>query len=157
MSEHEKINELIKDIKFAMVTFNTQAGHLHAVPMTTQNKEFDGEIWFIGSKKSEWVENIAHNNQVNLAYSTSSSHFISIHGTANLVEDQALLDELWSPAYNAFFENGKEDPDVQLIRVDAHGAQYWESSGKLVTLFKLGKAAISGEKQQLGTSKAVEL
>ncbi|EXD36747.1 hypothetical protein J500_1158 [Acinetobacter sp. 479375] len=75
--------------------------------MTTQNREFNGQVWFIGSKKSELCQSIQTDSQVNLAYVTSSNHYVSIHGTANLVDDQSILDELWSPAYEAFFENGK--------------------------------------------------
>lgn len=56
-----------------------------------------------------------------------------------------------------FFEGGKEDPDVQLIRITAHGAQYWEGDGTIVTLFKLTKAAISGETEKLGTSNTTTL
>ncbi len=157
MSDYAKIHDLIKNIRIAMVTFTTQEGHLHAVPMTTQNKEFNGQVWFIGSKKSELVQNLPQNNQVNVAYATSSNDYVSMHGTGELVNDPALLDELWSPAYNAFFEGGKEDPDVQLIRITAHGAQYWEGDGTIVTLFKLTKAAISGETEQLGTSHTTTL
>lgn len=157
MSDYAKINDLIKNIRIAMVTFSTKEGHLHAVPMTTQNKEFNGVIWFIGSKKSELVQNLPKNNQVNLAYSTSSNNYVSIHGTGELVNDSIILDELWSPAYNAFFEGGKEDPDVQLLQITAHGAQYWEGDGTIVTLFKLTKAALSGETEKLGTSHTTTL
>ncbi|WP_130803760.1 pyridoxamine 5'-phosphate oxidase family protein [Acinetobacter ihumii] len=157
MSDYAKINDLIKNTRTVMLTFITHEGHLHAVPMTTQHREFNGEIWFIGSKSSELSQNIATNPQVNLAYTTSSNHYVSVNGIAELIQDSSVLDELWSPAYEAFFEQGKQDPDVQLIRVTAHGAQYWESAGTLVSLFKLTKAAISGEKQQLGSSQTVNL
>lgn len=157
MTDYEKINDLIKNIRTVIFTFSNTEGHLHAAPMTTQNREFNGQVWFIGSKKSELCQSIQTDSQVNLAYVTSSNHYVSIHGTANLVDDQSILDELWSPAYEAFFENGKQDPDVQLIQVNAHGAQYWESAGMIATLYKLTKAAISGEKQELGTSDTVRL
>ncbi|MBK0064114.1 MULTISPECIES: pyridoxamine 5'-phosphate oxidase family protein [unclassified Acinetobacter] len=156
-TDYQTINDLIKNERTVIVTFTNAEGHLHAVPMTTQNREFNGEIWFIGSKRSELCQNLETHPQVNLAYTTSSHQYISIHGTGTLVNDQTILDELWSPAYDAFFENGKDDPDIQLVRIDAHGAQYWESAGAIATLYKLTKAAISGEKQQLGTSETLSL
>ena len=48
--DYEQINALIKDIRFVMVTFITEEGHLHSVPMTTQNTDFNGVVWFIGAK-----------------------------------------------------------------------------------------------------------
>jgi general stress protein 26 len=50
--EHlDKISDLIKDLKFTMMTTVTHEGHLHACPMTTN--QFDlarKEIWFIADK-----------------------------------------------------------------------------------------------------------
>lgn len=157
-NDFQEIHDLIKDIRFAMVTFTTAEGHLHAVPMTTQQHEFDGIVWFIGSKKSELVQNIQNTAQVNLAYSNiSDNDYVSINGVAACINDPAMLDQLWSPAYEAFFEQGKSDPDIQLIRVTCNGAQYWKGAGTLVTLYKLAKASISGETESLGTSHTVKL
>ncbi len=63
--------------------------------------------------------------------------------------DEVILDEIWSPAYEAFFQQGKSDSDIQLIRVICNGAQYWKGSGTLFTLYKLTKAAVTGETQDL--------
>ncbi|CEI54854.1 general stress protein 26, putative [Acinetobacter bereziniae] len=71
--DYEQINALIKDIRFVMVTFITEEGHLHSVPMTTQNTDFNGVVWFIGAKNSELVKNIATRQQVNLGYSHIAS------------------------------------------------------------------------------------
>lgn len=157
-STYEELSELLKDFRFAMVTFVTAEGHLHSAPMTTQNDAFNGIVWFLGSKKSELVKSISSNRQVNLGYSnTSNNDYVSINGVAENVIDEVILDEIWSPAYEAFFEHGKSDPDIQLIRVVCNGAQYWKGTGKLVTLYKLAKASVTGETEDLGTSKSISL
>ncbi|MDF2417890.1 pyridoxamine 5'-phosphate oxidase family protein [Acinetobacter beijerinckii] len=157
-STYEELSELLKDFRFSMVTFVTDEGHLHSAPMTTQNDAFNGIVWFLGSKKSELVKSISSNPQVNLGYSnTSDNDYVSINGVAENVIDEVILDEIWSPAYEAFFEHGKSDPDIQLIRVVCNGAQYWKGSGTLVTLYKLAKASVTGETEDLGTSKSISL
>lgn len=157
-STYEELSELLKDFRFSMVTFVTDEGHLHSAPMTTQNDVFNGIVWFLGSKKSELVKSISSNPQVNLGYSnTSNNDYVSINGVAENVIDEVILDEIWSPAYEAFFEHGKSDPDIQLIRVVCNGAQYWKGSGTLVTLYKLAKASVTGETEDLGTSKSISL
>ena len=60
-----------------------------------------------------------------------------------LVEDKDKLDELWSMAYNAYFEKGKEDPQVQLIKVVPHGAEYWANGNAIASAVKMAAAAVS--------------
>ena len=157
-SEYQELNQLLKGIKFAMITFISDKGHLHSVPMTTQDTDFNGIVWFLGSKSSELVKNIPLNNQVNLGYSNiSNNDYVSINGIAECVVDPAILDQIWSPAYEAFFEHGKSDPDIQLLRVICNGAQYWKGSGTVATLFKLAKASVTGESEELGTTKNISL
>lgn len=145
----EIITTLIKDNKYAMMTTITaDEGHLHACPMTTNKNELEnGKIWFIGDKTTETVKDLQKNPQVNLSY-TSNDHkdYVSINGVAKLIDDKAKLDELWSPVYNAFYEHGKEDPNVQIICVECNGAEYWQSGNSLVTVFKLASAALQDGK-----------
>lgn len=153
----QTIAKLVKGIKFAMMTFTTEAGHLHSQPMTTQEQEFDGDVWFIGSKKSDLVRSIASKPQVNLSYSESGKGYVSLYGDAELIEDAAKLDDLWSNMYKAYFPDGKTDLDIQLIKVEAMGAHYWESDGKLQGLFQMAKAAVTGSQPNHGDSASVEL
>lgn len=149
---------IIKDVKFAMVTTTTDEGHLHARPMTTQEKEYDGDLWFIGAKDSEGVADMKARPQVNISFANPEKQkYLSITGTAELIEDQAKLDELWSDFYKAFFEGGKQDPNIQLIKISAHGAEFWEGEGKIRTLFQLAKGMIKGQQTDLGKNDTVNL
>ncbi|WP_309572271.1 pyridoxamine 5'-phosphate oxidase family protein [Deinococcus sp.] len=154
----KKIAAIIKDVKFAMLTTVTDEGHLHARPMTTQQTEFDGDVWFIGGKDTESVHDMHARPQVNLSYSKpGDGEYVSVNGTAELVEDRAKLDELWSDFYKAYFEGGKEDPNIQLIKINAHGAEFWEGDGKVRTLFALAKGALTGEQAHMGTNETFKL
>ncbi|MFC4425320.1 pyridoxamine 5'-phosphate oxidase family protein [Deinococcus navajonensis] len=154
----KKIAGIVHDVKFAMLTVINEEGHLHAHPMTTQQTEFDGDIWFIGSRSSHQVQHMQARPQVNVSYADPNRGlYVSVNGTAQLVEDRAKLDELWSDFYKAYFEGGKEDPDVQLIRIQAHGAEYWESDGKLKTLFKMARSTVTGQTDPTGKNETVKL
>lgn len=152
---------LIKNIRFAMLVSITDEGHLHTCPMTTQQTEFDGDIWFIGAKDSEAVHNLAARPQVNVSYAdTGSNNYVSVTGRAELVDDAARLAELWSDMYTMYFEGGQQDPNIQLIKINAQGAEYWEGGGKVRTLFALAKSLLPGQKVEpgdLGTSGTVKL
>lgn len=152
---------LIRDIRFAMLVSTTDEGHLHAQPMTTQQTEFDGDLWFIAARDSELVHNLGARPQVNVSYADPiKNNYLSIHGTAELVEDSAKLDELWSEAHRIYFEGGKEDPNIQLVKIDSGGAEYWQSGGKIRTMFALAKTLISGSKlneNEVGKNATVKL
>ena len=155
-----KIREMVKDVKYAMMTTVTSEGHLHGCPMTTSETSLGAkEIWFIGDKTSESVANIKSNPQVNLSYvCQQDKDYVSINGKAELVEDQDKLDELWSPVYNAFYENGKEDPNVQLIKVVPNGAEYWISGNSVVNAVKMAAAAVQDGKtaESMGENASIE-
>ena len=153
----QSIAELVKQSRFCMMTYVAQSGNLHSCPMTVQKQEADGIIWFLGSKSSDTVEALSHDERVNLSFSQGGSQaFVSLNGRAVLVENQEKIDELWSDAFNAFYKEGRNDPDIQLICFRPIGGQYWKSEGRLVTLYRLSKAAITGSYEGLsGESHAV--
>ena len=154
------IREIVKEVKFARFTSITTEGHLHACPMTTSETSLGArEIWFIGDKTTQAVDNINNNPQVNLSYvSQDGKDYVSINGKAELVDDKAKLDELWSPIYNAFYEHGKEDENVQLIKVVPNGAEFWRSGNGIINAAKLAVAAVQDGKiaDSLGDNGSVE-
>lgn len=164
MSKQEQmdtIQAMVKDIKYTMMTTRTHEDHLHSCPMNTTETSIGAkEIWFIGHSPSETVDNIKNNPQVNLAYvSQDDKNYLSITGKAELVEDKEKLDELWSVTYNAYFEQGKEDPKVQLIKVTPHGAEYWANGNAITNAIKMTAAAVTDTavERSLGENFSIEL
>ena len=144
-AQMDTIQAMVKDIKYTMMTTRNDENHLHSCPMNTTETSIGAkEIWFIGHKPSETVDNIKQNPEVNLAYVTQESDkYLSISGTAELVEDEEKLNELWSVMYNAYFEQGKYDPKVQLIKVVPHGAEYWANGNAITSAVKMAAAALT--------------
>ena len=162
LSREESIGHIagiIKDIKFALLTTANGNGQLHARPMTTQQTEVDGDVWFIGSKDSGSVADIRQNPQVNASYAdTGKGSYVSVSGRAELVDNRAKLEELWSDFYKAYFEGGIDDPRVQLIKIEAQEAEFWESDGKFRSLFQMARAAVTGKPAtDMGKNETVKL
>jgi general stress protein 26 len=152
------IAEITKDIKFALLTTVNENGHLHSRPMTTQQTEFDGDVWFIGSKDSGSVADIKHLAQVNVSYAdTGKNTYLSITGHALLIDDRAKLETLWSDGYKAYFEGCIDDPKIQLIKIESQGAEYWES-GRTRNLLQMAAATVTGKtSHDHGTNETVKL
>ncbi len=147
----EKLNELIKNIKIAMLTTNDN-GSLRSRPMATQDTEFDGALWFFTSNLTHKAEEIEKDNRVNVSYSEpDDNRFISMSGTAELVDDREKIEELWSPVYQAWFPKGLDDPNIILLKVTVEQAEYWDAtSSSLVEAFGLLKALVTGERANGG-------
>lgn len=151
-SDVKKLGELIKDVKVAMLTTLEADGSVHSRPMMTQETEFDGDLWFFTGKNSGKTRAIKNDQKVNVAYSSPEhSRYVSIYGTAEMIDDRQKAEELWKPVYKAWFPKGLEDPDLCLLKVNVKGAEYWDSpSGAMVQLVGFAKALLTGERYKPG-------
>ncbi|RZI85877.1 MAG: general stress protein [Rubrivivax sp.] len=145
--------QLIRDIRFGMLTSQGESGELRSHPMTTQNREEDegSVLWFFISARSDTVRDVLNRPRVNVAYaSPEDDRYVSISGTARLVNDLAKKEALWSTMSQAWFPGGVTDPDLTLLAIDITQAEYWDvKSSKMVQLFKMAQAAIKGDQPDL--------
>ena len=152
----KKVGELIKDIKMAMFVTIGDDGRPRSRPMQTQDVEFDGSVWFFTDVNSDQVKEIANNPQVNVAYA-SGAQFVSLTGTANVVQDAAKVRELWNPLLKAWFD-GEDDPRIRLVRVDAESAEYWDTpGGRVASCISLVASAVTGKRDESGENETVRL
>ncbi|MEQ8675160.1 MAG: pyridoxamine 5'-phosphate oxidase family protein [Aggregatilineales bacterium] len=152
----EKINDMIGDIKVAMLTTVDGDGDFHSRPMMTQERQFDGDVWFFASRTSDKVREIEHESSVNISY-VEGGNFVSIAGQAEIVSDVQKKKDLWNPALKVWFEDGPESPDVVLIHVDAKSAQYWDTpDGMIGRAISVVKVLLTGEEDAAGDSAKVQ-
>jgi general stress protein 26 len=154
-----KLNELIKDVEYAMLTTAFPDGSIHSRPMATQKVDFDGDLWFFTRASSHKVLEIEREHHVNVSYaSPDQQRYVSVSGMANLVRDRAKLQDLWNPVYKAWFPQGLDDPDLALIKVTAEQAEYWDSPSSLVAhVISFLKSMATGQSSPPGEHGKVKL
>jgi len=154
----KKVGEMIKDIDFCMLT-TIDSGMLRSRPMSTQNDDFNGVLWFLTSTDSHKMSEIEANNRVNVSYAEpKSNRFISVSGTASISKDQGLIDKFWSPIHKAWFPEGKDDPRLCLLKVQVDQAEYWDaSSSKLMQLVGFVQAMVTNKEADLGENEKIDL
>jgi general stress protein 26 len=132
-----------------MFTTRDGNGHLHSRPMTTQNQgiEADEGLWFFMSKSGDPVKELKADPIVNLVYADPSEDtYVSVSGTAAMLEDGAKKKQLWNKLAEAWFPGGPTDPDLALVQVQIVQASYWDvKESKLVQLYEMAKAAVTGK------------
>ncbi|WP_181701457.1 pyridoxamine 5'-phosphate oxidase family protein [Chthonobacter albigriseus] len=147
-----KIWSMIKEVKVAMMVTHAGADRMHARPMVATSQEFDGALWFFTDKRSHKTDEIEENPRVLLAYSDwDSQTYVAIDGTAEIYEDRAKIDEYWQESMRTWFPEGKDDPNVALLRVEADGAAYWDApSSAMIHAYGYVKALVTGERPKAG-------
>ncbi|WP_313123166.1 pyridoxamine 5'-phosphate oxidase family protein [Exiguobacterium sp.] len=149
----ETIKKLIDKIETAMLTTISAEG-LVSRPMQTQDIEFDGDLWFLTSKETDKYQELLKNPSVNVAYVDKS--YVSIRGTAELVEDIERKKELWSPRYEAYLGTTYEDPKVVLIKVNTEAAEYWETGNTTKSVKQVLKKVV-GKDDENEINKTIDL
>ena len=153
--ETRKVADLVDGIRIAMLTTH-DGDRLVSRPLATQDVEFDGDVWFITERSASWVGQLQEHPQVNVAYAGRSS-WVSLSGTARVVDDPDRLREYWNTFTDAWLEGGPDNPENVLVHVDAHSAEYWDAPGTKVTqVVNLVKAKVTGERFE-GDNEVVDL
>lgn len=136
----------IGSMRFAMFTFRDQYDHLVSQPMTNQQVDATGGLWFFVRSTTELWDSIAHQPEVNVSFANNDdSTYVSVSGRAERVVDRDEIRRLWNPMVQAWFPAGPDDQHAVLVRVDPHAAEYWDSNdSKMVRLFAMAKAAVTG-------------
>lgn len=155
----EKVHELISDMDVAMLTTvdsGSADGRLVSRPLSTQVAEEDGDVLFLVRRSSSVAADVRADPRVNVAYSSMKA-WVSLAGTATLVEDPQLVEQLWSKGAEAFMEGGPDNPDNVVLRVSGDTAHYWGGESLVGTAVSTVRALTGRKKDDEGSSTVVDL
>jgi len=142
-----KLKKLVLDIKtcFFCTRTNEEAG-ANCRPMATQEVDEWGNIWFLSDKSSEKNCEIHEDDKVQLFYADpGKSSFIVVNGHAEELFDKQKTDDLWTPLAKTWFREGKNDPNISLVRVKPESAYFWDTKGnRMINFIKMVASATTG-------------
>jgi|SRR4051794_3490308 len=154
-----KLHALVKDIDFCMLTTIDERGDLHSRPMSSNGEiDPDGYMWFFTGAYSQKVSEINDTPRVNVSFADpQNQNYVSITGRARLIRDREKIDDLWRPQFQMWFPEGKDDPDIALLRVKIEKAEYWDSPANPVSyVLDFVSALVTGEEPNSGEHKRLE-
>lgn len=149
-----ELAQLIDAIDIAMLTTTDADGRLESRPMVTQKVPFDGTLWFFASRSSLLTACVMHHPQVNVSYiDHAKQRYVSVTGSANIVENNDKRHELWQSDFVKWFPAGVDDPDITLLRITVSHADFWEVTSKLmVRLVGFAESLLGLEHQDVASS-----
>ncbi|MDX1570746.1 MAG: pyridoxamine 5'-phosphate oxidase family protein [Xanthomonadales bacterium] len=114
--------------------------------MTISDVQSGGDLVFATDVKSAKVEELTHDPQV--AVTMQNDHqFLAISGQGMLINDKEKIQQHFQPGWRAWFAEGRDDPNIRLLKIAAERAEYWDYSEMqgLSFLFEAGKALIEND------------
>ena len=104
-------------------------------PMTAQvdvpeggDKDDGGQIYFFASKSEHLVTALGQSHNAVATYASKGHDlFAHVHGQLVLDQDRGVIERLWSPVIASWYKDGKDDPDLALIRFDTDSATIWKA------------------------------
>ncbi|WP_018983849.1 pyridoxamine 5'-phosphate oxidase family protein [Salinimonas chungwhensis] len=104
-------------------------------PMRAQlDKDADHEFWFYTTTSNR----VAAGGKAMVHFSSKSHDvFACIRGT--LVEEtrEEIIDKYWSNPVEAWYEKGKDDPSLKMMRFELDDAEIWEADPSLKGMYKM--------------------
>jgi general stress protein 26 len=155
----EKLKELAEGIDFCMFCTGLDQRPIEVSPMSVQEVDEKGNIWFLASKESDKYKNISADSKVQLMFSDGGSFkFLSVFGKANISTDQVRIDKYWNKMMEAWFDKGRQDPNIILIEVSPEESYYWDTkNSKMVSMAKMLVAAVTGKSMDTGVEGNIEI
>lgn len=149
----DEVLELLAKQHVAMLT-TIDDGNMVSRPMGAMKPDEDGTIWFFTSTGSDKAVQIEADNRVNLTY--ADGDFLSVQGTAEMVQDPALQREKWNKPTEAWMQCEPEDPAVSLIKVTPDTVGYWDTPTAVGSILSTARALITNEQPDGGEAGVVD-
>ncbi|GLT00620.1 hypothetical protein GCM10007897_20080 [Sphingobium jiangsuense] len=137
---------------FLMVKLDT--GHDHAEPLVAQlDEDVHGKFWFYTTRDNR----IAPGGPA-MAQFAARDHrlFCCISGTLVEEADPAVIERYWSPTIDSWYDGGRSDPDLLMMRFDLKEAEIWQPDSTLKGLFRL-MSGKGGDPRKMGQHDVVSL
>lgn len=131
MASDEEIKDLFwKELKaspFLMLGIEGERGGA-TQPMTAQFEEEGPQLWFFTANDHDLTRALDQGDRAVAAFSSKGHDiFASLRGRLSIDNDPATIDRLWNPVVSQWYEGGKSDPKLALLRLDVEDAKLWKS------------------------------
>ena len=148
----EKLRSLVNDIGTCMFFTNTQTGIHNSRPMAVIEVDVNGNLWFFTNLQSAKVKDIEKDGNVHLVFaSPAKDSYLDLRGRASVEQDRKSIEDKWNPIVKAWFPEGKDAPDICLLKVKTDEAHYWDTnSTKMVEMLKIVTSIVTGKQLQEG-------
>lgn len=130
-----------------MFSTSTDSGPLPSRPMALQGVEDDGTLYFFSADSSNKNKEIAADPNVQLFFCKEGpSEYLSIYGKATISRDREKIEKYWNDFIKVWFQGGKDDPALTVIRIEPADVRYWDTkNNRMVSFLKMAASLVTGK------------
>jgi general stress protein 26 len=117
------------------VMLGTTTDREHFEPMyAVLDEDADSEFWFYTKK-----DNRAAAGGPATVQFVSKNHdlYASLRGTLTTENDPAVIDRYWNKQVEAWYEQGRQDPSLLMLRFNLADAEIWETDHSITGKLKM--------------------
>lgn len=97
-----------------------------------------GPIYIFSGKDTDLVQALGARSPAILNFASKGHDlFAAVEGELIADNDRETIERLWNPFVAAWFDGGKDDPNLQLLRFEPGQAQIWENENSAFTGVRL--------------------
>jgi general stress protein 26 len=147
--ENKEAYDLLTSFSVGMLVTKTKTG-CHVRPMAIAEVLDECSVTMIVDVRSEKAEEIRAEPYALVSFQEGSSYMV-IEGQAQLEDNKLHLQELWTPHFEAWFPQGIDDPNIQLLTIKGERGEYWKNEGvnKVRYAYQVAKAYLTGTTPEL--------
>ncbi|QPH54991.1 pyridoxamine 5'-phosphate oxidase family protein [Pontivivens ytuae] len=115
-------------------------------------------LYFFTKKSTDLVRAMGPNSMAHFTLiSDDHDYHACMKGPLVLDNDEAKIEKMWSNVVAAWYEQGKDDPDLALIRMDLQDAAIWASTNSSLKFgWEIAKANVKDAHQpEIGVTNHV--
>ena len=141
------LHELLEPGSTLMVGTN-EGDRLEFRPLTVARAQ-GARVEILLDTSEGWAGALRDGDALSVTMSDNRNNtWLWFSGTAAVLTDPQLIDELWNPMAAVYFDDGRNSPDIAVLVIDAEDGRYWSSpSGRVGSLISMIKAKVKGPQQ----------
>ena len=131
---------------------------LHMQPMAPQLDRDASTVWFFTKKSTELVKALDASGHAHFCVvGKDHDYHACVSGPLTERFDPSVRDRYWNAVVEAWFEGGKDDPDLTMLALTMRSAKIWASTDSSLKFgWEIAKANLTDSEPHVGVTKELQ-
>jgi general stress protein 26 len=155
-----RLRHLLAEFPIAfMVTVHDGQVTARPIGVVGDHAAFAGTLWFLTDRRSRKVGFINAGCVTSVLFQDDKrGAYLSLSGTASVVDDPAMVKRFYTSVQRAWFPDGPDDPELIAVRFEVDGGDFWEGHNSMLRLaLAYAKSIVTGDPGKSGDAGVATL